>query len=31
VEEIIERSADALRTILRDGVLKAMSQHNSDK
>jgi PTH1 family peptidyl-tRNA hydrolase len=31
VEEIIERSADALRTILRDGVLKAMSQFNSDK
>ena len=31
VEEIIERSADALRTILRDGVLKAMSQYNSDK
>jgi PTH1 family peptidyl-tRNA hydrolase len=30
VEEIIERSADALRTILRDGVLKAMSQYNSD-
>jgi PTH1 family peptidyl-tRNA hydrolase len=31
VEEIIERSADALRTILRDGVLKAMSLYNSDK
>ena len=31
VEEIIERSADALRTILRDGVLRAMSVYNSDK
>ena len=31
VEEMMERSADALRTILRDGVLKAMSLYNSDK
>ncbi len=29
VEKIIERSAQALRTILRDGVLKAMTQYNS--
>jgi peptidyl-tRNA hydrolase, PTH1 family len=31
VEKIIERSAEALRAILRDGVLKAMTQYNSDK
>ena len=28
VEKILDRSADALRTILRDGVLKAMTQYN---
>jgi PTH1 family peptidyl-tRNA hydrolase len=28
VEKIIERGAEALRCILRDGVLKAMSQYN---
>ena len=28
VEKIIERSADALRCILRDGVLEAMSEYN---
>ena len=28
VEKIIERSADAMRCILRDGVLKAMSEYN---
>jgi PTH1 family peptidyl-tRNA hydrolase len=31
VEKILERSADAIRAILRDGVLKAMSNYNSDK
>jgi PTH1 family peptidyl-tRNA hydrolase len=31
VERIIERSAEALRAILRDGVLKAMTIYNSDK
>ena len=31
VEKIIERSAEALRAILRDGVLKAMTIYNSDK
>jgi peptidyl-tRNA hydrolase, PTH1 family len=30
VEKILERSAEALRTILRDGVLKAMSTYNSE-
>jgi PTH1 family peptidyl-tRNA hydrolase len=29
VEKILERSADALRAILRDGVLKAMAHYNS--
>ena len=29
VEKILERSADALRAILRDGVLKAMTEYNS--
>ena len=29
VAKIIERSADALRAVLRDGVLKAMSEYNS--
>jgi peptidyl-tRNA hydrolase, PTH1 family len=28
VEKILERSADALRTVLRDGVLKAMTDYN---
>jgi PTH1 family peptidyl-tRNA hydrolase len=28
VEKILERGAEALRTILKDGVLKAMSEHN---
>ena len=28
VEEIIERSSGAIHTIIRDGVLKAMSEHN---
>jgi PTH1 family peptidyl-tRNA hydrolase len=31
VEKILERSAEALRAILTDGVLKAMSTYNSDK
>jgi len=32
VEKILERSAAALRTILTDGIDKAMAQHNgSDK
>jgi peptidyl-tRNA hydrolase, PTH1 family len=31
VEKILDRSAEALRTILRDGVLKAMTEYNSDK
>lgn len=29
VEKILERSAEALRAILRDGVLKAMTEYNS--
>jgi PTH1 family peptidyl-tRNA hydrolase len=29
VEEILERSAEALQAILRDGVLKAMTEYNS--
>ena len=29
VEKIIERSADALKTIISDGVLKAMTKYNS--
>jgi PTH1 family peptidyl-tRNA hydrolase len=29
VEKILERSAVALRTILKDGVLKAMTEYNS--
>jgi PTH1 family peptidyl-tRNA hydrolase len=29
VERILEKSADALRAILRDGVLKAMTEYNS--
>ena len=31
VEKVIERSAEALRTIVRDGVLKAMAEHNSNE
>jgi PTH1 family peptidyl-tRNA hydrolase len=31
VEKILERSAEALRAIMTDGVLKAMSTYNSDK
>ena len=31
VEKVLDRSADALRTILRDGVLKAMTAYNSDQ
>ncbi|MGI8735565.1 MAG: aminoacyl-tRNA hydrolase [Pyrinomonadaceae bacterium] len=31
VEKIIKKSADAVHSILRDGVLSAMSQYNSDK
>jgi len=30
VEEILERSAEAVRTILRDGVLAAMSKYNGN-
>jgi len=29
VENVLERSAEALRAILKDGVLKAMSNYNS--
>lgn len=31
VEKVLDRSAEALRAILKDGVLKAMSTYNSDK
>jgi PTH1 family peptidyl-tRNA hydrolase len=31
VEEVIERGAEALRAVLRDGVLKAMTIYNSDE
>ena len=31
VDEVLERSAEALRAILKDGVLKAMTVYNSDK
>jgi PTH1 family peptidyl-tRNA hydrolase len=31
VEKILERSASALRAILRDGIDKAMAQHNSNE
>lgn len=31
VEEILERSAEALRAVIRDGIDKAMAQYNSDK
>ncbi len=31
LEKILDKSAEALRAILRDGVLKAMTSYNSDK
>ncbi|HEX3559790.1 MAG TPA: aminoacyl-tRNA hydrolase [Pyrinomonadaceae bacterium] len=31
VEKVLERSAEALRAVLRDGIDKAMSQYNSDQ
>ena len=31
VEKVLEKSAEALRAILRDGVLQAMSSYNSDE
>jgi PTH1 family peptidyl-tRNA hydrolase len=31
VEKILDRSAEALHAILRDGVLKAMTEYNSDE
>jgi len=31
VEKIVDRSAEALRAILRDGVLKAMTEYNSNE
>jgi PTH1 family peptidyl-tRNA hydrolase len=31
VEKVLERSAKALRAVLRDGIDKAMAQYNSDK
>jgi PTH1 family peptidyl-tRNA hydrolase len=31
VEKILDRGASALRAILRDGVLKAMSTYNSER
>jgi PTH1 family peptidyl-tRNA hydrolase len=31
VEKVIDRSADALHTIIRDGVLQAMTEYNSDR
>ena len=31
VEEVLERSVEAIRTLLRDGVLKAMSEYNGEK
>jgi len=31
VEKILERSADALQAIVRDGVLKAMTEYNSNE
>ena len=31
VEEVLERSEEAIRAILRDGVLKAMTLHNSNE
>ena len=31
LEEVLERSAEALLAILRDGALKAMTKYNSDQ
>jgi PTH1 family peptidyl-tRNA hydrolase len=31
VEKVLERSAEALRAVLRDGIDKAMAQYNSDR
>ena len=31
VAEILDRSAEAVHTILKDGVLKAMAEYNRDK
>ena len=31
LEKILERSADALRAVIRDGIDKAMAQYNGDK
>ena len=31
VEEVLERSVEAIRTILRDGVLKAMTEYNNNE
>ena len=31
VEKILERSADALRAVIRDGIDRAMSEYNGDK
>lgn len=31
VEEVLERSEEAIRSILRDGVLKAMTEYNREK
>jgi len=31
VEQVLQRSADALRAVLRDGIDKAMATYNSDK
>jgi PTH1 family peptidyl-tRNA hydrolase len=31
VEKVLERSAEALRAVVRDGIDKAMSQYNSDQ
>ncbi|MBC7911349.1 MAG: aminoacyl-tRNA hydrolase [Pyrinomonadaceae bacterium] len=31
IEKVLERSADALRAVLRDGIEKAMATYNSDK
>lgn len=31
VEEVLERSVEAIRSILRDGVLKAMTEYNGEK
>jgi peptidyl-tRNA hydrolase len=31
VEKVLERCAEALRAVVRDGIDKAMSQYNGDK